>query len=38
MSAAVEQSRRKANLVSQGDWKFGPEAVFLDFLKSCGQT
>ena len=25
MSAAVEQFRRKANMVAQGDGKFGPE-------------
>ena len=26
MSAAVEQSRRKANMVAQGDGEFGSEA------------
>ena len=27
MSAAVEQSRRKANMVAQGDGKFGPRGL-----------
>ena len=41
LSAAIEQSRRKANMVAQGDGKFGPPKSdpqipeFLQIIKEC---